>query len=92
MTEFMWQNKEQRVSQAIRLVSMAEMMGSAQPYEQAEEFWDMMMFSAIPHFENYAAQIKIPYGFKSREVTRPWTLGLGTQVFPIKQPFGKKMN
>ena len=27
MTEFMWQNQEQKVSQAVRLVAMAEILG-----------------------------------------------------------------
>ena len=60
MTEFMWRNKEQRVSQAVRLVAMAEILGCAQPYEHAEEFWSLMMFHTIPQFEKFAAAIKKP--------------------------------
>jgi hypothetical protein len=90
MTEFMWQNQDQKVSQAVRMVAMAEMLGCAQPYEQAEDFWSMMMFDTIPHYEGYAANIKKPYGFDNRVVTRPTVLAPGSPLFPIKQPFGKK--
>lgn len=90
ITEFMWQNKDQKVSQAIRMVAMAEMLGSAQPYEQAEEFWSLMMFDTIPQFESYAADIKKPYGFSSRKVVRPEILSPGTSIFPASPPFRKR--
>ena len=90
ITEFMWQNKDQRVSQAIRMVAMAEMLGSAQPYEQAEEFWSLMMFNTIPQYESYAASIKEPYGFNDRKVTRPRVLASGTSVFPGRIPPRKR--
>jgi hypothetical protein len=92
MTEFMWQNKEQKVSQAVRMVAMAEILGCAQPYEHAEEFWSMMMFEIIPHYEGLAGDIKRPYGFENRSVTRPRVFAPGSQVFPVGQLFGKKLS
>ena len=83
MTEYMWRNKEQRVSQAVRMVAMAEILGCAQPYEHAEEFWSLMMFHTIPQFEKYAASIKRRYGFDDRAISRPYiggTLPDGTLV------------
>ncbi|MBO6082620.1 MAG: hypothetical protein J6P46_06310 [Bacteroidales bacterium] len=98
MTEFMWQNKEQRVSQAVRMVAMAEILGCAQPYEHAEEFWSLMMFHTIPQFERYAASIKRPYGFDDRAVNRPLVGGpfVGSSPdmlpFPLPSQFGKMGN
>lgn len=97
MTEFMWKNKDQRFSQAVRMVAMAEILGCAQPYEHAEEFWSLMMFHTIPHFEAFAAAIKKPYGFDDRAVTRPLVGGplVGgpdIMAFPIQKPFGKMVN
>ena len=97
MTEFMWQNKEQRVSQAVRLMAMAEILGCAQPYEHAEEFWSLMMFNTIPQFEKFAAAIKKPYGFDERAVNRPLVGGplVGgpdIQPFPFQSQFGKMGN
>lgn len=90
ITEFMWQNRDQQVSQAIRMVSMAEMLGSSQPYEQAEEFWSLMMFDTIPQYESYAASIKEPYGFNDRKVIRPTVLSPGTSMFPASIPLRKR--
>ena len=39
LTEYMWRNKNQQVSQAVRMMSIAEILGCAQPYDQAEELW-----------------------------------------------------
>ena len=96
-TEFMWKTKNQRFSQAVRMVAMAEILGCAQPYEHAEEFWSLMMFHTIPQFEAFAAAIKKPYGFDDRAVTRPLVGGplVGgpdIMAFPIQKSFGKKVN
>ena len=93
----MWQNQEQKVSQAVRLVAMAEILGCAQPYEHAEEFWSLMMFHTIPQFEKFAAAIKKPYGFDDRAVTRPlaggaWAGGPNMMAFPLGQTLGKMGN
>ena len=83
LTEFMWKNKEQQVSQAIRSLAIAEILGCAEPYEHAEEFWNLMMFHTIPQFDHYAAAIKKQYGFDDQSVTRPYiggTLPDGTLV------------
>ena len=71
MTDYMWRTKDQAISQAVRLVSMAEILGCAQPYERAEEFWSLMMFDVIPQLEAFAAKIKRSYGFDDRTVSRP---------------------
>ena len=83
MTKFMWKTQDQNVCQAVRLVAMAEILGCAQPYERAEEFWSLMMFHTIPQFEDFAAAIKKLYGFDDRSVNRPYiggTLPDGTLV------------
>jgi hypothetical protein len=83
MTEFMWKYKDQQVSQAVRLLSIAEILGCAEPYGHAEEFWSLMMFHTIPQFEKFAASIKRRYGFDDRAVNRPYiggTLPDGTLV------------
>ena len=83
LTEYMWRNKNQQVSQAVRMLSIAEILGCAQPYDQAEELWSLLVFHTIPQFEHYAAAIKKRYGFDDRTVTRPYiggTLPDGTLV------------
>lgn len=92
LTEFMWKNKTMAISQVIRKISMAEVIATVQPYEQAESFWENMMFHTIPQYENFAAKIKKPYGFDNRAVVRPITGTPGTSIFPIKTPFGKNWN
>lgn len=92
LTEFMWKDKNVAVSQVIRKISMAEILATAQPYEQVESFWESMMFHTIPQWEEFAAKIKRPYGFNSRAVVRPLTGTPGMSVFPVKKPFGKGWN
>lgn len=97
LTDFMWRTKDQCIAQAIRVVSMAEILGCAQPYERAEEFWDLMMFHTIPQLEEFAADIKRKYGFDDRTVTRPVVGGPlfggpDIMAFPFQQPVGKMMN
>ena len=97
MTEYMWTTKDQRICQAVRMLAMAEILGCAQPYDRAEEFWSLMMFHTIPQFEEFAAAIKRPYGFDDSAVIRPLVGGplVGgpdIMAFPIQQPFGKMMN
>ena len=90
IAEYMWQNKGEQVSLAIRLVAMAEILGAAQPYERAEEFWSLMMFDMIPKYESYAASIKEPYGFNDRKVIRPSVFPSGASVFPASIPPRKR--
>ena len=97
LTDFMWRTKDQHIPQAIRVVSMAEILGCAQPYERAEEFWDLMMFHTIPQLEEFAADIKREYGYDDSAVIRPLVGGplVGgpdIMAFPVQQPFGKMMN
>ena len=97
LTGYMWRTQDQYIPQAIRVVSMAEILGCAQPYERAEEFWDLMMFNTIPQLEEFAADIKRKYGFDNRRVTRPVVGGsmFGNPdilSFPFPQPCGKMTN
>ena len=96
MTEFMWKNKDQQISQAIRSLSMAEILGCADPYDRAEEFWSLMMFHTIPQFDHFAASIKQRYGFDPTPVTHPYIGGpidnADILSFPIPQPASKVVN
>ena len=92
LTEFMWRNPQQEVSAAVRI------LGSSQPYDQAEEFWSLMMFDTIPEYEGFAARIKRPFGFDDRKVARPIVGGDVSLFSPsawktsFPMPFGKGMN
>lgn len=66
-------DKNESIYPIVRMLSMAEMMSTAQPYSQVEDFWLEMMHSYIPHFENYAARLKAKYGYDSKDVTKPIT-------------------
>ena len=98
LTELMWRNPQQEVSAAVRMLAMAEILGSSQPYDQAEEFWSVMMFDTIPQYEGFTAQIKRPFGFDDRKVARPIVGGdvslfspsTWQSAFPM--PSGKGMN
>ncbi len=97
MTEYMWRTRDQAVCQAVRLVAMAEILGCAQPYERAEEFWSLMMFDTIPQLEAFAAAIKRSYGFDDRSVSRPLiggplVDGREPMAFPIRPSRRKKAN
>lgn len=97
LTEFMWSTKDMNVSQAIRILSVAEVLGCAEPYERAEEFWSLMMFHTIPDYEDFAASIKKAHGFDDRNVTRPivggpWAGGPDILAFPFQQQVGKRSN
>ena len=97
MTDYMWRTKDQAICQAVRLVAMAEILGCAQPYERAEEFWSLMMFDTIPQLEAFAAKIKRSYGFDDRTVSRPLiggplVDGRELSAFPFPPSCGKKAN
>lgn len=80
-----WKNRNYHPSKAIRILAMAEIMACAQPYENAEEFWRVMMFDYIPHHEKFASNLKRPFGFNASEVVRPIKVGgpeLITSIFP----------
>ena len=74
----MWKDRNLDVSKAIRYLSMGEMIACAEPYENAEELWSTMMFSFIPHYEQYASSLKKPYGYNPSKMTRPVS-----GVFPL---------
>ena len=78
MTEFMWQNQEQKVSQAVRLVAMAEI----HTIPQFEKF-----AAAIkkPYgFDDRAVTRPIVGG--------AWAGGSNTMLFPLGQTLGKMGN
>ena len=68
-----WKEGNEEICPIIRIISMADMMASPQPYAQVEQFWSMMMFSLIPNMEDYASDIKSKYGFNADDVDRPLT-------------------
>lgn len=71
----LWEDRDLSVSVAIRTLSMAETAASPEPYQSAESFWDTMMFSYLPHFESYCNEVKSPYGFDEKNITRPMRIG-----------------
>ena len=78
-----WKNQNQVFNQLIRTLSMAEALSCAQPYSMVEEYWSTMMFSTIPFYEKKVAKMKIPYGYKDREVIRPKVFSPGMSIFPL---------
>lgn len=87
-SECIWKDRNNRPSFAIRLLSMAEIAATAEPYDMAEQFWSTMMFSYIPYYEKYCNKIKEPYGFNPNAVTRPITMGdpkgfMTGSIFPL---------
>lgn len=75
LVEEVWKNKNMHPAKAIRLLSMAEMMACAQPYEQAESFWWTMMHDYIPAQEKYSNALKKPFGFDASKMVRPIVWG-----------------
>lgn len=87
--ECIWKNRDNEPSKAVRLLSMAEIAATAEPYEMAEEFWATMMFSYLPHYEKFCTKVKSPYGFNPKQVIRPLTFGdpgalMSGGIMPIK--------
>jgi len=84
-----WKNRNFHPSKAIRILSMAEIIACAQPYENAEELWSVMMFDYIPHYEKYSANLKRPFGFDASQVVRPIKIGgpeaMMTAMFPFSR-------
>ena len=70
-----WEDKDYTIYPIVRVLSMAEIMSCAQPYEQAEEFWSTMMFSFIPQHEKFANRLKKPFGVNPKDIVRPITFG-----------------
>lgn len=75
LVECLWKDKNEDIYPIIRVLGMAEMMSTAQPYSLVESFWSTMMFSFIPRMEKFATELKSKYGFKDEEVTRPMRWG-----------------
>lgn len=62
------------LSQVIKVLSIADIAASIQPYEQIEELWANMMFSYLPKNEKRLRRIKESKGFKVK-VIEPQTFG-----------------
>ncbi|MBO4671469.1 MAG: hypothetical protein J5640_06470 [Bacteroidales bacterium] len=87
-TECIWKDRNNEPSKAVRLLSMAEIAATAEPYNMAEEFWSTMMFSYLPHYEKFCDKVKSPYGFDTKLVIRPKVFGnpgafMSGSIFPI---------
>ncbi len=91
MVKIIWGEKNTGISKLVRFLSMAEMCACAEPYSQAEEFWSVMMFSLIPHLEDYAKQEKQKYAKYSGAQQKPLTY-VNTSLFNLSAAFGKKFN
>ena len=87
-----WKDKDQEASFAIRVLSCAEILATAEPYKMAEEFWATMMFNFIPHYETYGNKLKRPFGFDPKSITKP-IVGGPFNMMPIdKDSMGKYFN
>lgn len=71
MVNAMWKERKLNVSKAVRLLSMAEVLSCADPYDNAEGLWSALMFDYIPNYEAYANKLKIPFGFRPERMQRP---------------------
>lgn len=81
-----WKKRNFHPSKAIRILSMAEILSCAQPYENAEEFWSCMMFDLIPRLEKFSANLKRPFGYDASKVVRPIKMDgpdFMTSIFPM---------
>ena len=84
-----WKDKDQEASFAIRVLSCAEILATAEPYKMAEEFWVTMMFDFIPHYEKYGNKLKQPYGFDPKRMTKPIVGGPLNMMQVDKELIGK---
>ena len=87
MTENIWKKHDLRASMAIRVLSMADMACDCQPYEHLNHFFFMMLESFLPHYENYCNKLKAPYGFKAKEMVKPFTCDGATIMKLAGDPF-----
>ena len=71
----LWKDNNHEIYPIVRVLSMAEMMSCVQPYQQAEDFWNNMMFHFIPRMEGFATKLKKKYGYDDSEVVRPMVFG-----------------
>lgn len=67
----LWRDRNPHVGKAIRYLSMAEIISCAEPYDGAEQLWAAMMSEYIPHYEELANRLKMPYGYDPSKITRP---------------------
>ena len=59
----LWEKRETQADKAIRYLSMAEIIATAEPYDHAENLWHALMFDYIPRYEKLADRLEIPFGF-----------------------------
>lgn len=75
MINRIWERRNTGISKVVRLLSMAEICATAEPYGQIEELWTNMMFSFIPRYEKYTDSLKQKYGYDPSSKQRPLTMG-----------------
>lgn len=75
LTKLLWEKQDLRVSKAIRLLSMSEMACDRQPYQHVDQFFFTMMDSFLPQYEKFCNKLKAPYGFRSKELIKPFSMG-----------------
>ena len=87
----LWGNRNQHPGKAIRIISMAEIIACAEPYDHAENFWSAMMFDYIPRYEKLASALKKPYGYDPSGMIRPISAVFpdGMPTFPFNFGSGK---
>ena len=78
----LWEKRETQADKAIRYLSMAEIIATAEPYDHAENLWHALMFDYIPRYEKLADRLKIPFGFDPSKVVRP-IVGDGTSIMQM---------
>ena len=78
----LWERRETQADKAIRYLSMAEIIATAEPYDHAENLWHALMFDYIPRYEKLADRLKIPFGFDPSKVVRP-IVGDGTSIMQM---------
>lgn len=83
LVEQLWKNRNEECSFAIRILNIAEIISSPEPFKVTEDFWFSMMHTEIPRFEHFADGLKKPYGYDSSKIERPICLGplFGTDLF-----------
>lgn len=79
MIPALWEKRETQADKAIRYLSMAEIIATAEPYDHAENLWYALMFDYIPRYEKLADRLKIPFGYDPSKIVRPIT-GDGTSI------------
>lgn len=72
-TEHSWKTMDPTACIAIRMLSIAEIMADAQPYQAVEFLWNSMVLQDfIKDNEKWVAEIKKKYGRESVTTSKKW--------------------